>query len=191
MECNSLVDCIHNYKSGLYPTTQIKMSLLSLTVEKKNGDVTHAGTVLFNSNRIGPFTTIDTNDTFFEFYEAQHTRKPHFDKYEVNETVAAIAALVSSNNKLVYALPVFEDNDATNSSVTTYINTEEIVKGIAHGTTSTYTWLWVEKIPGKVVKYLVNKTLETIKDYVNTGTTTTTTTSTSSTSTTSTTSTHT
>ena len=167
------------------------MSLLSLTVESKNSDTTHAGTVLFNSNRIGPFVTIDTNDTFFEYYEAQHTRKPHFDKYEVNETVAAIAALVAANNKLVYALSVFEDNDATNSEITTYINTEEIVKGIAYGANSAYTWLWVEKIPGKVVKYLVSTMLQTIADYVNSGTTTTSTTSTTSTSTTSTTSTHT
>ncbi len=152
------------------------MSLFALTVEKKDGSTAEAGTIMFNSNRMGPMVVIDTNDAFFEYYEAQHTRKAHFNKYEVNETAAAVATLVAANNKLVYALPVYIDNDSTNDTVTTYVNTEEIAKGISYGSDGTLSWLWVERTPGKIVKYLVNKLLVNIVDYVNTGTTTTTTT---------------
>lgn len=160
------------------------MSLAILTVKYKNADASHAGSVLFNTNRIGPFKTINTNDTIFEYFDAIHTRKAHFDKYQVDEAVATVAGYVSAVNKYVYALAAYIDNNASNSTETIYLNTEEIAKGVAYGSDSTKSWLWVEKNPGKVVKYLINKPLETIKDYVNTGTTTTTTTSTTTTTTT-------
>jgi hypothetical protein len=160
------------------------MGLQILTVKKKNEDTSHAGSLMFNTNRIGPFFTINTNDTFFEYFEALHSRKTHFDKYQVDEAVATISAAIADVNKLVYALPVYIDNDASESTETKYFNTEEIAKGVAYGADATKSWLWVEVTPGRVEKFLVNKALETIKDYVMTGTTTTTTTTTSTTSTT-------
>jgi len=156
--------------------------LAILTVSEKNSDDSHAGSVLFNSNRIGPFKTIDTDDTFFEYYEARHTRKAHYDKYQVDEGVAAVAALIVVSDQLVYALTshpkgvrVTYDTDVEE---TVYIPSDEIAKAVAYGSDATKSWMWVEKTPGKLTKYLIDKTLETIMDYVNTGTTTTTTTTT-------------
>ena len=133
---------------------------------------------------MGPFKLNGTNDTIFDYFEAQHSRKTHFDRYIVDEAVATMAGYIAAVNKLVYALPAYIDNSTANSTETVYINTEEIAKGVAYGSDSTKSWLWVEKTPGRVVKYLINKPLETIKDYVQTGTTTTSTTTTSTTTTT-------
>lgn len=164
------------------------MSLLIVTIISIDSDISQAGSLMLNSNRIGPFQLTGTSDSIFNYYEAQHSRKTHFKRYVTDDAVATIAAAIAANNKLVYALPAYIDNNAANSTETIYINTTEIAKGVAYGSDSTKSWLWVEKTPGKVVKYLVNKGLETIKDWVNTGTTTTTsTTTTSTTSTTSTT----
>jgi len=169
------------------------MSLLVLSVTSINTDTSKAGTMLLNSNRVGPFKTTDTTSSLFEYNLELHSRKSHFERFIVSNDVATIASNIAANNDLVYALSAYEDNDASNSTSVIYVNTEEIAKGIAYGADSTKTWIWVEKTPGRVVKYLVNLPLQTLADGVNTGTTTTSTTSTSttSTSTTSTTSTHT
>ena len=155
------------------------MAIFVLTVVKKDDDASHAGSLLFNSNRLGTFKTINTDNTIFEYFEDRHNRKAHMNKYEVDEAVAVVAAKIAVNNKLVYALTSYCDSDYSTSGNTEviYISTDEIAKGAAYGADSTKSWLWVEKSPGKVVKYLVNKLLGTIADYVNTGSTTTTTTS--------------
>lgn len=166
--------------------TNKKMSLISVTVVSKDGDIKEAGTVVLNSNRIGVFKTFDTTGTIADYFEAVHTRKAKISKYVLSDTVATVSGAIATNSKLVYALSVYDDNNSANSASTMYFSTEEIAKMVEYGSDDSLTWVWVEKTPGKVVKYLVNKPLETIIDYVNSGTTTTTTTSTTSTSTTST-----
>ena len=150
------------------------MGLQVLTVTSIDTDTSRGGTIMLNTNRMGPFMATGTS-SIFEYFEAQHSRKTHFNRYVCSDTVATIAAAVAVFNKYVYALPVYIDNDSTNSTETKYFASEEIAKGIAYGSDSTLTWLWVEVTPGRVSKFLVNKPLETILDYLMTGTTTTTT----------------
>ena len=166
------------------------MGLQILTVNSIDTDTSKGGTMMLNTNRMGPFKATGT-DSIFDYFEAQHSRKTHMNRYICEDTVATIAAAVAVFNKYVYALSVYIDNDTSNDTETKYFASEEIAKGIAYGSDDTKTWLWVEVTPGRVSKFLVNKPLATIKDYIQTGTTTTSTTSTTSTSTTSTTSTHT
>lgn len=160
------------------------MGIKLLTVLERNSDTSYAGSVLFNSNRMSNMQVNGSADTFFEY--GLNTNDVVFDKYIVDEAIATADDVFAAVSSTFYLLPIHDDvNDSSSDTTNKVIDPDDIAKGIALPSDDTKSLLFVQN-GGKVEKVLVNKALETIEDYVMTGTTTSTTTSTSSSTTSST-----
>lgn len=153
------------------------MGLGLLTILTKNNSTDAAGSVLFNSNRIVNSTMrlYSTDDTYFEY--SKDINATHGDKITVSETLATADNIFTAAAVTFYTLPVRESlADSASTTTNRVFDVLDIAYGVAYGPDTTQSFIWAQD--GKIVrKYLVNKPLQTISDYITTGTTTTTTTS--------------
>jgi hypothetical protein len=152
------------------------MGLKILTVLKINEDTSKAGSILFNSNRVTGMQLNGTTDTFFlypsDLKTGGKTAAVVKDKVVVDETLTTADGIYDAVNKTFQTLPVYDDvNDITSSTTNIVIDPNDIAKGKALTATPSKSLLWIQE-GGIVRKYLVNKYLGAIEDYIMTGTTT-------------------
>ena len=148
-----------------------------------------AGVLVLNTNRIGLYKVRATtkSDYFYSLNQYDRREKPLF--FQSSSAVATLtSALDTVLNSNVYAMPVFPDDDITQTPVTKYLNYEDFAYAVAHEThPNLYSWVYYVSKAFKLHRVLVNHSLDRIIDVAATGTTTTTTsTTTTSTTTTST-----
>ena len=156
------------------------MSLLRLTVTKKNGSVDYAGTVLFNSKFIQEPRTLSATETFFKYRRTDGDRTP--DEYIVSDLLSTVVGIYnppavgkSTTYQETYSIMTFRDdiNDSTSDTTNKTVDLDDIVKGIALPSDTTQSILWIAKGTRKTEKFLVDKFLKALEDLSTTGTTTT------------------
>jgi len=119
--------------------------------------------------------TVDTTKTEFYYSFPKRNLFTLPETIKVTEGIATIkTAFAATWNTNYTDLPVFIDNDSTNSTETKTFSNESILWAVANNTTTS--WLYATSTGKVVKKYLVDYDLDQIIDIADTGATTTTTT---------------
>lgn len=141
------------------------------------------GAKLINTDCIFAMDLSGTDDAFIVYKMRPRFSKESVFKFIVSDTLAEVVAgsNVSANSNML-ALPVFEDDDVSSTSVTYYFNVADVV-WVEEDSAGTYSYAYVHE--GAYIKrYIIDYDIDQIMDIATTGTTTTTTSTTSTTSTT-------
>lgn len=141
-----------------------------------------AGVMVLNTNRIGLFKVRATtkSDYYYSLRPQDRRDKPLFlhSASSVATLTTALDAVLNSN---VYAMPVFPDDDATQSTVTKNIDYADLAYAIADPNSAQRSYVYYASKGFKIHRVLVDQNLDQIIDLAATGSTTTTTTTTTTT----------
>src|SRR6056297_271912 len=144
------------------------MGLKLLTIVQRDHDTSYAGSALFNSGRISNMQLVNTNNTYFEY--AMKEGDVVKELFEVDETLTTADNVFTAVNTTFYTLPVHDDlHDSSSDTTNKAIPADDIAYGVPFGSNASKCLLWIQE-GGKLEKYLVNKPLATIEDYIMTGT---------------------
>ena len=133
-------------------------------------DITLDDEYIINPNRIKELKTVNTTGSQFKY-----SFDPEDDSgdYAYVISTATVASLVSAADdspaSSFVALNVFEDEDTTDSYVTTYFRLDDVAFAIAYGN---YSWVYISQGGSRMNRFLVYHNLDAILNLADTGTTT-------------------
>lgn len=134
-------------------------------------DITLDDEYIINPNRIKELKTVNTTGSQFKYmFDPEDDRGDYAYVISTSTVASLVSAADDEPNSSFIALNVFEDDDTTDSVVSTYFRVDDIAFAIAYGN---YSWVYVAQGGSRMKRVLVYHNLDAILNLANTGTTTT------------------
>jgi hypothetical protein len=130
------------------------------------------GAAVINTHRLSGWRTVNVNDTAGYFSVRDGHQRGDFRYMQIDSTVSAVRAASDIAPSMIFNdFLVYPENDATQTPVTRYFNTNDIVWAYLDPASIGRSFMYVLENGVKLTKYLVDSSLKDIVNEATTGST--------------------